>query len=124
MRALNDGKLLLPLAEYNSAGYRSINLFKEFTMRKALLATALVSGLIFAPFGFAQQNAKSEFGHHPRIANAVRALEGAIEYMEHAPHDFGGHKAQAIADSRKAIEQLREAMKYRATQDNMKKGKK
>jgi hypothetical protein len=47
----------------------------------------------------------------------VRALEGAIEYMEHAPRDFGGHKAQAIADSRKAIEQLRKAMKYRAIQD-------
>ena len=89
-------------------------------MRKTLLATALVSGLIFAPCGFTQQNTKSEFGEHPRIASAVRELEGAIQYMEHAPHDFGGHKAQAIADSRKAIEQLREAMKYRAARDNKK----
>lgn len=93
-------------------------------MRKALIGAFLLTGLAFAPFGFAQQSAKSEFGKHPRIANAVRALEGAIEYMEHAPHDFGGHKAQAIADSRKAVQQLREAMQYRATQDNMKKGKK
>lgn len=91
-------------------------------MRKALLGAILLAGLTFAPPGFTQQNTKSEFGHHPKIANAVRALEGAIEYMEHAPQDFGGHKAKAIADSRKAIEQLREAMKYRAKEDNMKKG--
>jgi hypothetical protein len=72
---------------------------------------------------FAQQTGHSEMQEHPRIAKAVQALEDAIKYMENAPHDFGGHKAQAIADSRKAVEQLREAMKYRAAQDN-KKGKK
>ncbi len=93
-------------------------------VKKALFGTFLLASLAFAPLGLAQQNARSEFGEHPRIANAVRALEGAIEYMEHAPHDFGGHKAQAIADSRKAIEQLREAMKYRAAEDNMRKGRK
>jgi len=91
-------------------------------VKKALLGAILLTGLAFAPLGFAQQNAKSELGHHPKIANAVRALENAIDYMEHAPHDFGGHKVQAIADSRKAIEQLREAMKYRAGADNMRKG--
>ena len=90
-------------------------------MKKALLGAILLASLSFAPLGFTQQTGKSEMGEHPRIANAIRALEGAIEYMEHAPHDFGGHKAQAIADSRKAIEQLREAMKYRAHADNMKK---
>ena len=87
-------------------------------MRKAVLGTFLVTGLTLANCGFAQHNAKSEFGNHSRIANAVRALERAIEYMERTPHDFGGHKAQAIADSRKAIEQLREAMKYRGSQDH------
>ena len=89
-------------------------------MKRALVGTLFAAGLAFATGGFAQQNMKSEFGHHPRIANAVRALEGAIEYMEQAPHDFGGHKAQAIADSRKAIEQLRLAMQYRAGQDDKK----
>ena len=34
-----------------------------------------------------------------------------------APHDFGGHKAAAIRDSRAAIEQLRKAMAYRARED-------
>jgi hypothetical protein len=43
--------------------------------------------------------------------------------MQAAPHDFGGHKQKAIEDSRKAIQQLTAAMKYRAKQDN-RKGKK
>ena len=90
-------------------------------MKKALFAAMLAAGLAVAPFASAQQNMKSEMGEHPRIANAVRALEDAIAYMEHAPHDFGGHKAQAISDSRRAVEQLREAMKYRAVRDDMRK---
>ena len=85
-----------------------------------MFAAALLAGLAVSSTGFGQETMKGEFGQHPRIANAVRALEGAIDYMEHAPHDFGGHKAQAIADSRKAIEQLREAMKYRAAVDDRK----
>ena len=92
-------------------------------MRKLVVSLCIASGLSLVPTAFAQQTAKKEFGEHPRIAAAVRELEGAIQYMEHAPHDFGGHKAQAIADSRKAIEQLRLAMQYRAVEDN-RKGKK
>jgi hypothetical protein len=41
--------------------------------------------------------------------------------MEKAPHDFGGHKAEALKDAKKAIESLKEAMKYRAQEDNKKK---
>lgn len=93
-------------------------------MRRAFLGMCLVGSLALAQVGFAQQTAKKELGEHPRIAAAIRELQEAIAYMERAPHDFGGHKAQAIADSRKAIEQLRLAMQYRAKEDNMKKSKK
>ena len=48
-------------------------------------------------------------------------MQDAIDYMEKAPHDFGGHKAQAIADARKSIESLRLALQYRAKEDNTKK---
>jgi hypothetical protein len=58
-----------------------------------------------------------ELGDHPRIATAIRDLEDAVAYMEAAPHDFGGHKAAAIAASRKAINQLRKALAYRARRD-------
>jgi len=58
-----------------------------------------------------------ELAEHPRIATAVADLEDAIAYMENAPHDFGGHKAAAIAACHKAINQLRKAMAYRAKKD-------
>ena len=55
-----------------------------------------------------------EAGEHPRIAAAIQELESAVSYMENAPHNFGGHKAAAIAASKKAIMQLRKALAYRA----------
>ena len=89
-------------------------------MKNVLVGLCLAGGLALAHVSLAQETGKREMGQHPRIAAAIRELHGAIEYMEHAPHDFGGHKAQAIADSRKAIEQLRLAMQYRAADDNRK----
>ena len=72
----------------------------------------------------AQVTMAGEKSAHPRIVKAINALEDAIAYMEHAPHDFGGHKAAAIADSKKAVIQLKEALKYREVQDEKKlKGK-
>jgi len=60
---------------------------------------------------------RTEAANHPRIAAAIREIEGAIQYMEAAPHDFGGHKAAAIRDSRAAVQQLKLALAYRAKQD-------
>lgn len=65
-----------------------------------------------------KQTAATEAPQHPRIVRAVRDLEDAIKYMEAAPHNFGGHKAKAIQDSKAAAAQLREALKYRAEQDS------
>ena len=68
-------------------------------------------------FAAATQTMKSEAAEHPRIVAAIHELEGAIEYMEKAPHDFGGHKAKAIRASREAVQQLRKALAYRAKAD-------
>ena len=65
----------------------------------------------------AAQTVRTEAANHPRIAAAIRELEDAIRYMEAAPHDFGGHKAAAIRDSRLAVEQLRKALAFRARMD-------
>ena len=65
----------------------------------------------------ASQTIRSEAANHPRIAAAIRELEGAIAYMERAPHDFGGHKAAAIRDSQTALVELRAALAYRAQKD-------
>jgi hypothetical protein len=63
------------------------------------------------------QTVRSEAANHPRIAAAIRELEGAIAYMERAPYDFGGHKEAAIRDSRAALVELRAALAYRAQKD-------
>ena len=87
-------------------------------MRK--FAVVVAAGMMFATLGARVVNAqtvRSEAAEHPRIASAIRELEEAVRYMEAAPHDFGGHKAAAIRDSRAAITQLRLALAYRAARD-------
>ena len=89
-------------------------------LKSSLAATALAACLaasLVTP-SFAQESYKQELKEHPRIVIAIRELEAAIAYMEKAPHDFGGHKAKAIADSRAAIVQLKEAIKFRVRQEN------
>lgn len=54
---------------------------------------------------------------HPQIVRGIHELEETIKYLESAGHDFGGHKAKALAESRAAIAELREALKYRARRD-------
>ena len=43
---------------------------------------------------------------HPRIRAAVDALRDANEYMRAAPHDFCGHKVEAMRATEAAIRQL------------------
>jgi len=49
---------------------------------------------------------------HPQIKEALAALRHAKEHMEHAAHDFGGHRVEAIEATNKAIEQLEICLKY------------
>jgi len=49
---------------------------------------------------------------HPEIRKAITALERAKYDMQHASHDFGGHRVNAIAACDRAIEQLRLALQY------------
>ena len=61
--------------------------------------------------------AQNERAMHPRIATAIAALRDAREYMQAAPHDFGGHKAAAIRATDEAIKQLDFALHFRARED-------
>ena len=49
---------------------------------------------------------------HPEIRRAIRTLERAIDYMQHAAHDFGGHREAAVDASQRAVEQLKLALQY------------
>ncbi|MDR3699862.1 MAG: hypothetical protein P4L56_09530 [Candidatus Sulfopaludibacter sp.] len=61
--------------------------------------------------------AQPERAMHPRIAAAITALKDARAYMAEAPHDFGGHKVEAIRATDDAIRQLNFALAYRGRQD-------
>jgi hypothetical protein len=50
--------------------------------------------------------------HHPAIRRAILALNAAKFDMEHANHDFGGHRVAALAACDAAIAQLQQALQY------------
>ena len=49
---------------------------------------------------------------HPEIREAIEALRRAKGHMEHAAHDFGGHRVEAIRATDVAIHQLEDCLKY------------
>jgi hypothetical protein len=49
---------------------------------------------------------------HPEIRKAITALERAKSDMQHASHDFGGHRVAALEACDRAIEQLKLALQY------------
>jgi hypothetical protein len=62
-------------------------------------------------------SAQNERAMHPRIARAIEALKDARAYLQAAPHDFGGHRVEAIRASDDAIRQLNFALAYRGRED-------
>ena len=51
-------------------------------------------------------------GRHPQIEAALEALHNAKEHLEHAAHDFGGHRVDAIRAIDEAERQLRICLQY------------
>jgi hypothetical protein len=49
---------------------------------------------------------------HPQIREALAALHRAKEHMEHAAHDFGGHRVEALRATDDAIRQLEVCLKF------------
>jgi hypothetical protein len=76
-----------------------------------LVLGALLCGGVWTMVG------QSERDRHPRLARAIEALRDAREYLQAAPHDFGGHKASAIRATDNAIRELNYALAYRARED-------
>jgi hypothetical protein len=48
---------------------------------------------------------------HPHIRAAVNELREARTELQHAAHDFCGHRADALRDTQVALNQLQEALK-------------
>lgn len=47
---------------------------------------------------------------HPHIKAAIRRLERVKDQLQKDPHDFGGHRVQAIEHINQAIQELQAAL--------------
>ena len=66
------------------------------------------------PTATAQPNAAAATAAepHPEIREAIGALRRAKAHMEHAAHDFGGHRVEALRATDEAIRQLEECLRF------------
>jgi len=49
---------------------------------------------------------------HPEIREAIASLRRAKDHLEHAAHDFGGHRVEAIKAIDESLRQLQDCLKY------------
>ena len=49
---------------------------------------------------------------HPEIREALGSLRRAKDHLEHAAHDFGGHRVEAVKATDEAIRQLEICLKF------------
>jgi len=80
----------------------------------AMSAPAAASRANATPAAVPQPNAAAAPAAepHPEIHEALAALRRAKEHMEHAAHDFGGHRVEALRATDDAIRQLEICLKY------------
>jgi hypothetical protein len=52
------------------------------------------------------------FERHPEIRAAMEALRNAKQHLEHASHDFGGHRVDAIRAIEEAHHQLEACLEF------------
>jgi len=60
---------------------------------------------------------RAEEANHPNIAKAMHNIEKSMRYLDAAPDEFGGHKAEAQADLKRAWISLRKALYFRLYSD-------
>jgi hypothetical protein len=80
-------------------------------MTKRLLALVLL-GIFTLCFAYPAGAPAASPEPHPEIRAAINSLRNAKNHLEHADHDFGGHRVEAIAAVDHALEQLNVCLKF------------
>jgi hypothetical protein len=81
-----------------------------YTRRSASVASvAALAGLCLAANSAAFAEGRER---HPSIRRAIDALRAARNDLEHADHDFGGHRVEAMQAIDRAIDQLQVALRF------------
>jgi hypothetical protein len=55
---------------------------------------------------------REAMAQHPEIAATIQHLREAKNNLEHAAHDFGGHRAKALEHVNQALAECNEALNY------------
>ena len=80
-------------------------------MRKRLFSLAILAVLTLG-FAYPAIAPAASPEPHPEIRAAIQSLRRAKEHLEHAAHDFGGHRVEAIKACDVALEQLQQALQF------------
>ena len=77
-----------------------------------VMAKQLASSTVNSAAAQKREEAKERQEQHPEIRRAMAALRNAKNDLEHAAHDFGGHRAKALEHVNQALSELQEALRY------------
>jgi hypothetical protein len=72
----------------------------------------MVTILVVMAFMLAITPTSPAFARHPEIERALSAIHAAKDHLEHAAHDFGGHRVDALRALDEADRQLRICLQY------------
>jgi hypothetical protein len=78
-------------------------------MKRSTPLTLVVLGLVFA-LGFATRAYTAE--KHPELLAADQALHRALNHLQKAAHDFGGHRVKAEEHVRAALGEVSQAYAF------------
>jgi hypothetical protein len=92
-------------------------------MKKTFCAVLTAGALVFAlSLPTAAQNKdnvklqpvrmQAKMERHPEIQAAIRHLREAKMNLEHAAHDFGGHRVKALEHVNQALEECNDALNF------------
>ena len=91
----------------------------RMTMTRLLIALALSCAPTFVRVPLARgksappaRQRRARADNHPKIREAIAALEAAKVELEQSTGDFGGHKADAIEAVNNALKRLRLALQF------------
>ncbi len=83
-----------------------------------LLAGFALAALPVVASAAPEMSMQQERAAHPRIVEAINNMRNALRELESSPEDFGGNKAAAIADARRAIHSMKKALYWRLRMDD------
>jgi len=115
----------MPAEREAQFGGPSRNSDEEWSMKTRIVSLLVLASLILAFAFIASAPAAPNHANslsaattatpaepHPEIREALESLRRAKVHMEHAAHDFGGHRVEAIEATDRAIKQLELCLKY------------